>query len=240
MAKGTDLKPVTRGQTTSRIEGRRHSRIQITSGPPEILFKKFGRPDGKGGFRLGADFGECVAEIRTIAGSILRARRLPDVPRVFFTKSEPSSWRTDPASPTEFACGSTIDHYVRKQGFALDSREDLAARIIVTIARMQSNPRSAEQHAFELGRLWTLLRVYTAESAPGAKGGKRAALTKRERAAAWQQRITGAVMRHIAVGRSDSNIGALLASNAGKSARTVAAYAAKVRENFGRKKKVAE
>ena len=227
-------------QIATRIEGRRHSRIEITSGPAKELFKKLGRPDGKGGYRIGSEFSEHVAAIKKAAAAILRACGLPDVVRLFVTKSAPDRWQPQQPAEDDFKSASTVDYYVRKRGFMRDSRQDLAARILVTAARMESNPEQAKSLVFELGQFWMLLRVYAAESAPGMRGGSRAALTKRRRAAAWQTKSVDAVKQYIAAGRTDSNIGALLANRAGKAPRTVAAFAAKVRKDLGKRKKSAE
>ena len=225
---------------TTRVEGKRHSRIEITSGPIKELFKRFGQPDGKGGYRIGSKFSDHIAAIKNRAASILRTGGLPDVPNVYFTKSAPGTWQTKVPPEADFAGACSIDYYVRQRGFARDSRQDLAARILATTARMEANPSEAPRLAFELGQLCMLLRVYAAESAPGRKGGSLGPLTKRQRATEWRRKVAPAVKRYIAEGRSDSNIGALLTGVAGKTARTVAGYAAVVRRELARSEKSAK
>jgi len=75
-------------------------------------------------------------------------------------------------------------------------------------------------------------------SQDASKGGTKGAATKKRRAAAWRVRIKAKVARCIVAGKTDSNIGALLAAQAGKAARTVAGFAAQVRAK--RDKKSAE
>lgn len=226
--------PSTRG-TTRRIEGRRHSRIEITSGPVKTLFKLLGRKDSKGKLRIGSEFAERVTAMQKVAGAVLRRRALPDVPIVYVTRTSPSRWQSHRPAASDFKSSSTIELYVRQRGVDRDSPEDLAARILTTIAFMEANPALATGLAFELGRLWTLLRVYATESAPGVKGGALGALSKRREAEAWQERIASKVERFIAAGKSNSNVGALLAPTASRAPRTVAAYAAKVRKTWAKK-----
>jgi len=71
-------------------------------------------------------------------------------------------------------------------------------------------------------------------SKPAAKGGRASAKGKKDRAAAWQIAIKPLVERYIAAGKTNSTIGALLASKTGKSAETVRRFAAKVQKKSGK------
>lgn len=60
-------------------------------------------------------------------------------------------------------------------------------------------------------------------------GGKNAGKKKKDVASVWRKDIRPRVERMIKADKSDANIGALLASDAGKAASTVARFAAEVR-----------
>ena len=62
---------------------------------------------------------------------------------------------------------------------------------------------------------------------------------KQEAADAWKDRIRSQVLKYIAAGRSDGNIGRLLASNAERAAGTVEKFAAEERQKERQKKKSA-
>jgi hypothetical protein len=62
-----------------------------------------------------------------------------------------------------------------------------------------------------------------------AKGGRKSAKAKIHSAAEWRTKIMPQVNRFIVAGKTDSNIGVLLADSAGKSAETVRRFVAKVR-----------
>jgi len=67
-----------------------------------------------------------------------------------------------------------------------------------------------------------------AVSKSGSKGGRESAKRKKDTAAGWQTMIEPKVKRFILAGKTDSFVGAQLASKAGKSAETVRKFAAKI------------
>jgi hypothetical protein len=101
--------------------------------------------------------------------------------------------------------------------------------------------RNANLPLLEHDRLWLMQliedrfkgdrdsRDKIAQAKKSSGGGKAGALTRQEDAEEWQTRIKPLVQRLIRAGKSSENIGALLASKAGRSAEHVADFAAKVK-----------
>jgi hypothetical protein len=79
------------------------------------------------------------------------------------------------------------------------------------------------------GRLTRIVQTAKRTRTNSSKGGKRAAEKKKSVAIDWQTKIKPKVKRYIAAGKTDSNIGALLASDVGRSADVVRKFSAKVR-----------
>ncbi|MGE0875658.1 MAG: hypothetical protein AB7O31_13425 [Burkholderiales bacterium] len=71
----------------------------------------------------------------------------------------------------------------------------------------------------------------TAIREQGRDGGKQSAERKRQRATAWQKSIAPRVADLIGKGKTDANIGALLAKDAGRSPDTVRRLSAKIRHS---------
>jgi hypothetical protein len=70
----------------------------------------------------------------------------------------------------------------------------------------------------------------------GKAGGEEGSHTRRNKADRWRGDIRPEVHRMIKAGKTDINIGALLAAKAGRDAETVAAFAATVRAELGQVK----
>jgi hypothetical protein len=103
-----------------------------------------------------------------------RIDRLADNARkVLEDRDLPSTYIVDCSAENDgrfAAC--CLDHYIARRGYARDSLEDFAARIIVTRHRLGEWPaEQREELAFKLGELATLVRVYGITLGSAAKGG---------------------------------------------------------------------
>jgi hypothetical protein len=133
------------------------------------------RIDGRGFSRREVTFEELVAELPTLSFAE-RIDRLADGARkVLEDRDLPSTYIVDCSAENDgrfAAC--TLDHYIAQRGYARDSLEDFAARIIVTRHRLGEWPaEQREELAFKLGELATLVRVYGISIRAAAKGGSK-------------------------------------------------------------------
>ena len=145
-----------------RVDGRHFSRreqVQVESFAELVKLLPEGRIPG---------FGERLARLVANAKALLESRGLPSSYLVKETTFKP-----DPDGHLmELCSGRTLDREIAGRGFKRDSQEDFAARIIVAAGRLGgSSGEDRDAQAFELGRLYAMVRVYGVESADGRVGG---------------------------------------------------------------------
>ena len=115
-------------------------------------------------------------ETVTIEGPAELAERLPTIgfaKRMEIFTANACAFLERRDLPTETIVGTRrLDLEIAHRGFARDTPEDFAARIIMAHDDWK---RSTGEHrdaaAFKLGELWTLVKVYGIESAAGSAGG---------------------------------------------------------------------
>lgn len=183
------------------IVGRRYSRRKVeTATTVKDILALLGRWS-KGG-KIGSSFTDRLIAIKHACARILEAQGLPSAPRVSYT-TDPKAWQLVPTKPPAppFWVGPLKDYIATVRGFERDSPEDLAARILTAANRMESNPQFAPRFAFEIGQMWTLLRVYAIDSAGARRGGKRTGGRQSAKAREREQLILREASKMTAVNR---------------------------------------
>lgn len=170
----------------TKITGKRFSRIQTTT--PETwaeLDELFAENGGK----LGCTFAEMLAGMVDGSRAILRDKGLPDVPRLWWRKGS-DDWQAEPLTFEECGRASNLDHHILKTlKKPHDSPEGIAAQIIMCAHRLATwEGDSRDKEIFNLGYLYTTLRVYGEMAKFGSAGAKR----NKEEGAANQQAVLDA------------------------------------------------
>lgn len=115
-------------------------------------------------------FAERMERFAAGARGVLENRGLPSEATVEYRVYRKAAGLWPAWIPTLGWCN--LDREIARCGFARDSLEDFAARIIVTHDRWnRSTGEARDQAAYDLGQLRAMIRVYGAESATGRMGG---------------------------------------------------------------------
>ena len=176
----------------SRTEGRQFSKREIVEFGDDLdafseHLKKIGKPvkraDGRTSYRIGSGWREKAERAREVGAAYLRSKGLPGSSDVWRPKGQnPAPWREGrheaPMHDERALERRTIDSCIRQMGFERDSREDIAARLVLTATRLEQHLESGEtdpaiDQAVMLGELLFLAKVYEIQSATNRRSASK-------------------------------------------------------------------